>query len=348
MGYCFMTIEKVKTKGTMTRKYEHNYRIEPVPNADPNKSHLNDELVPLNGKTYIEAFEHRIKGLDYYKMENGDGEKINHIRKNAVLGIEVVLTFSREEFQNVNIEQWKKDNVEWLRKTFNANPKKYGDNVLSAQFHGDENGNVHIHAFIVPIDDKGKLNASYYLDGRQKMITMQNSYGEAMKKHHLERGLKGSVSKHQTIRHFYASLNQAVGKEAVKPEKNESIDHYYERVKEQFLMLNEKYLALELKYKRKYEEFVTLDLNEKLEYQKIKEEIEQYRNVLEKFGTLKFAQNRLQTILNLNEGLKNYPDRDYAKKAQQMIKTILSYQEDINKTQEHNNLEHNNEHNKSR
>ena len=221
-----------------------------------------------------------------------------------------------------------KDNVKWLRETFNANPEKYGDNVISAQFHGDEVGNVHIHAFIIPIDDKGKLNASYYINGRKQLSMLQSSYGKVMQENHnLKRGLKGSQASHNDIKHFYASLNQKVEMEPPQYKDNESLEDYYKRVKESYRVLNEQILALELKYQRKYDEFKTLNINEAIEYERLKEERKTYDKILDKFGSLDFAWNRLETISDLNEGLKNYPDREYAKKAQKMIKTLISYQE---------------------
>ena len=326
MGYCFMGIEKVKTKGAMTRKYNHNYRIEPTHNVILENAHLNDELIPMHGKTYNEKKKKKMKALGYgQEQENGQTKQI---RKNAVLGLEVLLTFSREDFENVDIEKWKKDNVKWLRETFNANPEKYGDNVISAQFHGDEVGNVHIHAFIIPIDDKGKLNASYYINGRKQLSMLQSSYGKVMQENHnLKRGLKGSQASHNDIKHFYASLNQKVEMEPPQYKDNESLEDYYKRVKESYRVLNEQILALELKYQRKYDEFKTLNINEAIEYERLKEERKTYDKILDKFGSLDFAWNRLETISDLNEGLKNYPDREYAKKAQKMIKTLISYQE---------------------
>ena len=50
MGYCFMTIEKIKNRQQIAGKYLHNYRQIDVLNADPDKKHLNQELVSLNGK----------------------------------------------------------------------------------------------------------------------------------------------------------------------------------------------------------------------------------------------------------------------------------------------------------
>jgi hypothetical protein len=183
MGYSFMTIEKVKDKGSLTKKYNHNYRKGKIDNADPNLADQNEELVKLDPdaeytehtKTYVDAFNEKMEKLK---------ETNPKIRKNAVLALEVVTTFSREDAEHVDLEKWKKDQVEWLRKTFNPDPEKYGDNVISVMYHGDEAGNVHCHSVVIPIDDKGQLNCSYFLDGRAKCIEMQDSYGKMMMENH--------------------------------------------------------------------------------------------------------------------------------------------------------------------
>ena len=325
MGYCFMRIEKIKTKNSMTRRYQHNYRLIDIKNADPSKKDLNEKLVKLNGKTYGEAFDERISSMGYYQRKPGEKEKT--VRSNAVLGLEVVLTFSREDIGNVDLEKWKQDNIEWLNKTFNANKEKYGNNVLSAQYHADEEGNVHIHAFVVPIDDKGKLNASYYIDGKQKMRELQTSYGNLMKENHnLKRGLENSVAKHEQVRHFYGALSKAQKQEAPKPLHDENINDYARRVQDAFQTLNEQILAMELKEKRKRSEIKTISLNEKLELEESREKLKVLDSILQKFGSLEFIQDRLETIYNLNSGLNNYPDREYANKAKEMIQTLIAYE----------------------
>ena len=176
MGYCFVTTEKIKSLGTLTSKYMHNYRKVTVENADPNLEHLNEELVVLpldeygKQKTYKDFFKERIESLDYYK---------NHkMRRDQVYAMEVVSTFSRET--DIDIEAWKKENVKWLQKTFN----QAGDgknNIASVVSHSDEPGNVHCHAIIIPVAPNGRLSAKYYTDGYKAMREMQNSYAEAMK-----------------------------------------------------------------------------------------------------------------------------------------------------------------------
>lgn len=326
MGYCFMSIEKINNKSSMIGKYNHNYRVGDVPNADKELAYLNDELIKLNGKNYVEAFEDKISELEYYKEI--PGEKANRIRKNAIMGLEVLLTFSREDLEHVDIEKWKKDNVEWLKKTFNVNEKKYGNNVLSAQYHADEMGNVHIHAFVVPIDDKGKLNASYFIDGREKMAALQTSYGELMfKNHNLLRGEQGSKAKHKDIKRFYAAVNQQVRKEVPKPKENEPIQDYYERVNELYKDLNLKYLSLELEYKKKYDKIETISINDKIEMEKTKDEINRLKEILDKFGDVDFAMEKINTINKLNSGIKNYPDREFAEQTLRGVKEIIAYEE---------------------
>lgn len=110
MGYCFMSTSKIKTRGTLASKYNHNYRKVDVANADRDLADKNEELVPLvdsAGKEldYNMAWRERLKDLDW--AQKGP-------RRNAVLAIEVLTTFSREE--HIDLDAWKQQNVEWLKK----------------------------------------------------------------------------------------------------------------------------------------------------------------------------------------------------------------------------------------
>ena len=225
MGYCFMTIEKVKSVSQMVRKYEHNYRTGYVPNADPNRKDRNEELIPAldkNGQKadYATIYKEKLENLPKCRTK---------LRKDAIRGFEIVLTFSREDLERIDIEKWKEDNVRWLKDTFNKNTDKYGENVISAMYHGDENGNVHIHAFIVPVTADGRLCGSDFVNGRAKMISLQTSYANAMKDHGLKRGLRGSSAKHQDIKKFYTKLNQTMA--IPLPQKDEPAMEYHKRIK---------------------------------------------------------------------------------------------------------------------
>ena len=226
MSYCFMSIEKIKTGGALMSKYHHNYRLVEVENADASLRHLNEELIKLPVKNGLqmdpqEVFRERIQSLPYYQTHN--------IRKNAVHALEIVTTFSKDDF--VDIEKWKQKNVEWMKDTFNvAGDGK--DNVISMVYHGDECGNVHCHALVIPIDENGHLNARRFLNGSRAMSEHQTTYAKYMQSFGLKRGLKGSQAKHEDIKRFYAELNQAMNR---VPERlpEESVEKYMERAIDQ-------------------------------------------------------------------------------------------------------------------
>ena len=231
MGHCFMSIEKVKSMGAMSSKYKHNYREVHVDNADPLLKDLNEELVRLpqmqDGRQmdYTDFFKDRIKDLPYYEDHK--------IRSNAVYGLEVLTTFSRED--DIDIESWKKRNVEWLEKTFNVAPDGRS-NIASVIYHADEAGNVHCHAMVIPIDERGHLNSQRFINGSRALSELQTSYAKDMSPLGLERGLKGSQATHKDIKKYYAELNQALRLPEIRP--GESAAEYLNRFQESLQTLS--------------------------------------------------------------------------------------------------------------
>ena len=209
--YSFITIKKISSMGTLSAAYAHNYRTSYVPNADSELRMRNEELVNRTSFNYNELWERRMKAA---KAKVG--------RKDAVRAYEIITTYSDTGY--VDVEEWKKDNVRWMQEYFGK------DNVLSMMFHGDECGNVHIHSIVIPIDERGRLCAKSFTGGAKKMHELQNSYGHAMEKHGLKRGLENTRAKHQDIRRFYASLNNAATEQVPEREPNEDFETYFERV----------------------------------------------------------------------------------------------------------------------
>jgi hypothetical protein len=131
--------------------------------------------------------------------------------------------------QEGRLDEWCQDNIDWLKKIYGA------DNVVAATLHMDET-TPHIHASVVPIvqgerrqksnkkkpeqtEDKPKRKYKKKNPNRPrlccddvmaktKLIEYQDSYGEAMSKYGLERGVKGSDARHITLTEFYR--NQAI------------------------------------------------------------------------------------------------------------------------------------------
>jgi len=301
MGYSFMTLEKIKNTKQIIAKYKHNFREINVLNADPSKKNLNEELISLNGKTYEEAFNERMKSLGY-----GSEKKI---RSNAVYGFEVVTTFSREDADTIDLDKWKENNTKWLQQAFNANPEKYGNNVLSVVYHADEPGNVHCHAFIVPIDDKGNLNARYYVQSRQKMVELQDSYSKIMKKeHNLERGIHGSKARHQDIKRYYTSLNMALANELPDIKSHETVMEYRRRANEVYKDACLKIMGLENENKRLKIEQDQLIKNavssaKKELYDKYKEKADNMDELVREFESFEEVKNKCENFDNLAQGI---------------------------------------------
>ena len=282
MGYSFVHINKLYSYYKIGKAYEHNYRLSNVSNAISEYRNKNEELISLPVKadrqlSYLEAWQERLHALPAYAEGN------RKIRKNAILALEIVTSFSRENRNQVPLEQWKEANVRWIQESFNADMEKYGDNVLSIMCHDDETGNTHCHAFIQPIDQKGHLNASFFTDGkengRSRYSRLQDSYAEVMCSLGLQRGMKGSKARHKDIKKFYTELNQAIENVPI-PQKGELATDYYERFQEQLETLSAAYLKKGLERERAADEWVNRKINDykkqlHLEHQNQKQLLEQ-------------------------------------------------------------------------
>lgn len=196
MAYAILRTKKLKTMGAIAGSAQHTYREKPTPNADWRK--LLD-----NAHTGAKSSAGLLK-----KFREAMPEKV---RKNAVLGVEYLITASPERFNDddFNHERYFRDSLRWLQ-------EKHGkDNVLAASVHMDEK-TPHLVAYVIPKDDKGKLNCRAFLGGRSKLSAMQTDFSKQVgQKHGLRRGIKGSKAKHKTIKQFYSELNQAA-REGIK------------------------------------------------------------------------------------------------------------------------------------
>ena len=92
----------------------------------------------------------------------------------------------------------------WLKERHGA------ENVIAVTRQYDETS-PHVCAYVVPIDPKGKLNCSHFLDGREKLTQMQTDFADKVgRQFGLERGIEGSKAKHKTIKQYYAEIQAPV------------------------------------------------------------------------------------------------------------------------------------------
>lgn len=324
MAYGIMRFEKIKSMGSFMNKFKHNFRIGNVPNADKERAHLNKTLISMPDENYTEAF----RRIMY--------ENKHTPRANAVLGIEVMMTYNANEVdKDFNVEEWSKANIEWLKKEFGK------ENVVSAVLHRDEgptkentkNGaeSGHIHAIVIPMVD-GKLNAKHFISGRGKLHEMQTRYGEAMEPLGLKRGIEGSTAKHEKIQKMYAAINKTFDDNLPSPEPGEKIEDYAERVNDIYVECNLKHLQELKKAERKIIESKStknnISLEDKLTLQDSVSELDRMRRkIITEEERLKkereefeiYSKDGKKTIAKAKQydtimkGLKELPDREYAK-----------------------------------
>lgn len=224
MAKAIMSFKKIKSKAMFSKMMKHNFREDFCENVNKSLSYMNEVVVPMEpGETYKSAFEKKIYESPYYRDHS--------VRKNAVLALDVLMTFSSKNIpSDLDLEKWKKENVEWLNERFGK------DNVISVVLHMDESV-PHMHAIVVPMHEQ-KLNCSHFVSGKESMREMHDSYDEKMIQFGLERRQKYSVAKHEDVQKFYAAIEDAIVKELPIANEYETAEQYRERAQVAFRKAN--------------------------------------------------------------------------------------------------------------
>jgi hypothetical protein len=183
MSFAIYRTAKLKSMGEIGGSLSHTYRTRPTPNADESRIHLNKHMF----ETYNQCF---------FALKNAIPEKR---RSNAVLCIEHLITASPDW------EGWgTKKEEDFFKKSLEFLNKKYGkENVVACSIHRDET-TPHLIVYVIPIDEKGGLNAKKWLGGRSKLSQTQTEFANEVKSLGLERGLENSKARHKTIQKYYS------------------------------------------------------------------------------------------------------------------------------------------------
>lgn len=216
MGYAVLHMEK--TSASDSCMSAHIERTVAPKNADPNRTHLNREMIEFPGgvTNRTEAIQHRLETVGLQRK----------IGKNQVRAVRILLTGSPEDMKRIEqagrLDDWCRDNLDWLAKTYGA------ENIVSAVLHLDET-TPHIHATMIPIvtGERRKAKAEQEQPGKKKyrkkstdivrlcaddvmsrvrLKEYQNTYAEQMAKYGLRRGIEGSEAKHVTTSQYYREL----------------------------------------------------------------------------------------------------------------------------------------------
>ncbi len=213
MNYAILRTAKLKTMGNIGGSLAHNYRTIETPNADPNRTPKNDHSVATS-EAVKQAIQDRLP------------EKR---RSDAVLCIEYLITAS-PDWDGWGTSQ----EADFFRRSSQWLIDKHGkENVAGVSIHRDVT-TPHLVAYVVPIDQRGRLNCKDFLGGRAKLNQMQTDFANTVADLGLTRGKEGSKAKHTSIKAYYHDINHARGFNITavspKPEMFESKARYGEKV----------------------------------------------------------------------------------------------------------------------
>ncbi|MBD2421856.1 plasmid recombination protein [Anabaena cylindrica FACHB-243] len=194
-SYAIARVKKLK-RANIAGSAAHTSRQRETLNADPNQKNIR----------FIGNVDREEKLEDLVLAKIGQYEQKRKIRTDAVYCVEILLTASPSYFrpldptaagyyQEERLADWLEGTHQWLN-------EQYSDRIVRAELHLDE-VTPHIHAYFVPLDENGQLRCNHFFDGRQKMRDFQESYFASVQHLGLERGIQGSVAKHQDIKDFY-------------------------------------------------------------------------------------------------------------------------------------------------
>jgi len=190
MSYVVIRTAKLKSMGNIGGSLAHTYRTRDTPNAIADREHLNS---------------HELAGPEEVKAAIA-ARLPEKRRSDAVLCVEYVISASPQYFtegQDKDGSAYFADALKWLKAKHGA------ENVVATSVHHDEKS-PHLVAYVVPLDDQGKLNAKAFLGGKAKLSAMQTDFAhEVGRKHGLERGVEGSRATHTTVKEYYARVGQA-------------------------------------------------------------------------------------------------------------------------------------------
>lgn len=202
MNYCVLRVgTKYYNLETIEAFEYHMERLGQVDNADRTKSHENRILI---GDANI-----------YQNLK--DHIKEVWMRSDSVIARDMILTASQDFMRGLSkpaLERWLNLNVEWLKET-------YGKNILYCVAHFDET-TPHLHCLISPVYISAKgirtMSNKHYFDGRTMLSALQTNYSEKMQTvfKSLNRGLKGSKSRHVSIRQYYNMVNKKLDEKDIE------------------------------------------------------------------------------------------------------------------------------------
>lgn len=139
------------------------------------------------------------------EQESKTGRKV---RKDANVLCELVLTFSPEMEDKLDLPEWVKANIGWVSETFGKGK------ILRFDLNRDE-ATTHLHCFVIMTDDEGRFNASRFFNKKSQVVALQDSYADATSSFGLIRGESKEKTKarHKTLHEWHKEESERLEKE---------------------------------------------------------------------------------------------------------------------------------------
>lgn len=220
MNYAIFRSEPIYTLQDLAQIGSHNKREKKAYNSNPNikikLTRNNIELVPLTEK-YVKGFYNLIKEYkkehdERMKTEREDRKKtFNQMlnKSKSVVADELLFTATHKFFDNMSredIRKWAGTCMEFVYEDLGYTKEQ----ILHATVHLDEE-TPHLHCVVIPLIKKfdKRTNTERYTISKKAYIKDKIHLSELQDKYHqrltnngydLERGIKGSTTKHQKVR----------------------------------------------------------------------------------------------------------------------------------------------------
>lgn len=222
INYAIFRSEPIYTLQDLAQIGSHNKREKKAYNSNPNikieLSKNNIDIVPLSEK-YIKGFynltkEYKKEHDERMKTEREDRKRTFNQMLNKsknVIADELIFTASHTFFDNMSnedIKNWANTCMEFVYEDLGYKKEQ----ILHATVHLDEE-TPHLHCVVVPLIKKfdKRTNTERYTISKKQYIKDKNHLSELQDKYHnrlvnkgynLERGIKGSDTKHQKVKEF--------------------------------------------------------------------------------------------------------------------------------------------------
>ncbi len=276
-NFAILRMQKLKSFVAVRRSMKHAFREQETPNADPERLSENTHFFAKNVAEGMQNFKKKLP------------EKI---RKNGVLAVEFLITASPDAVNFRNCEDFDayfEDALKYLQDKHGA------ENVVYAGIHRDET-TPHMYAYVVPLDERGKLNCHKFYGAKDALSELQTDFYEKVgRRHGLDRGIKGSKAKHQNIKTYYSKLNAEL-EESIIPDSTfrpplpdeTALDYGRMIFRRAVHQMDIKYRSLKIKFN----DSQSRQQQTILQHQEIRNWIEEYAEIINPISSLSVDSKR--------------------------------------------------------